>query len=64
MNVIAGWPRMLDPHESHEYVGGGTIFADLEKKNLIKPRVQGKGLTRYDRVELDNALDHWGGFDK
>lgn len=45
-----------------EYAGGETIFSELIAKKLIKPRVQRKGLTRYDRSDLDAALDRWKGF--
>jgi hypothetical protein len=63
MLTIIAWPRMMGPELATEYVGGSKIFGDLEKKELIKPRVQGKGCTRYDRVELDAGLDAWKGFD-
>lgn len=61
MTVLA-WPRMLDPDMAMEYAGGEKIFKDLIKKKLLVARCQGRGLTRYDRVELDNALDQWKGF--
>jgi hypothetical protein len=51
------------PEMATEYVGGQLIFQDLVNKKLVKPRVQRKGCTRYDRLELDNARDHWSGFD-
>jgi hypothetical protein len=54
---------MMDPDLTTVYVGGQKIFADLQKKKLVAPRVQVKGCTRYDRVELDDALDRWEGFD-
>ena len=53
----------MNPDLAVEYVGGVSIFDDLVKKKFVKPRVQRKGCTRYDRVELDNALDQWPGFD-
>ena len=63
MMIVLCWPRMMNPDMATEYVGGQLIFQDLVKKKLVKPRVQKKRCTRYDRVELDNALDHWGGLD-
>ena len=54
---------MMNPDMAMDYVGGQLIFQDLVTKKLVKPRVKRRGCTRYDRVELDNALDHWGGFD-
>lgn len=59
--TVIGWPRMMDPELAREYVGGQAIFFDLQEKKLIKPRVQRKGCTRYDRTELDHALDVWSG---
>ncbi len=58
---MISWPRLLDPEQATEYVGGKLIFNELRKKNFIAPRVQRRGCTRYDRVELDNALDRWAG---
>lgn len=60
--TVIGWPRMMDPELAREYVGGQSIFDDLLAQKLVKPRVQKKGCTRYDRVELDHALDEWRGF--
>lgn len=57
-------PRMLPPDEATEYVGGGRIFTALVEEKLLKPRVRIKGLTRYDRADLDAALDAWKGFDE
>jgi hypothetical protein len=55
---------MLSPDQAQEYVGGSAIFDELKAQELIAPRVQKKGLTRYDRRELDAALDAWKGFEK
>lgn len=57
--VVSITPRLLDPETAVVYCGGAKILAALR----VKPRVQGKGLTRYDRLELDAALDRWRGFD-
>jgi hypothetical protein len=62
MNVCTAWPRFMCPQLAVEYVGGQLIFEELVDTGLVKPRVQRKGLTRYDRCELDNALDRWKGF--
>lgn len=62
MTAIFAWPRLLDPDMAREYVGGQIIFDDLVERKLIVPRVQIKRCTRYDRVELDDALDKWEGF--
>jgi CelD/BcsL family acetyltransferase involved in cellulose biosynthesis len=63
MTTVIAWPRFMNPEMSAEYSGGELIFQDLLKKELVKPRVKKKGCTRYDRVEIDNALDQWAGFD-
>lgn len=63
MTAVFAWPRLLDPDMARDYVGGHMIFEDLLKQELIKPRVRMKRCTRYDRVELDDALDKWEGFD-
>lgn len=62
MVAVLSWPRLLAPDQAQEYVGGQAIFDDLRKRKLVAPRVQKKGLTRYDRRELDAALDRWKGF--
>jgi hypothetical protein len=54
---------MMNPDLATEYVGGQLVLQDLIEKKLLKPRVQRRRCTRYDRVELDNALDHWRGFE-
>jgi len=63
MNLIAAWPRMMSTEEATAYAGGPTIFADLLRKDLLEPREQRKGLTRYDRLSVDAALDAWKGLD-
>jgi hypothetical protein len=64
--VVGGWPRMMDPDMALAYVGGEKIFNSLckMKEKPLKPRVQGRGCTRYDRDEMDAALDRWPGFDE
>lgn len=57
MNIVAEYPRLMDADLAESYVGGPTIFAAMKRKKLITPKVQGKGLTRYDRVLLDAACD-------
>lgn len=64
MYLIAGWPRMLNPGEAEAYAGGKKLLDDLIARKLLKARTRGKGFTRYDRIELDAALDAWRGFDK
>lgn len=61
MNAILAWPRMMNPDEAEAYCGGKLILDDLVKKQLLKPREQRKGFTRYDRCEIDAALDQWKG---
>ncbi len=63
MNIVAAWPRMMPPDLAEAYSGGKKLLDDLISKKLVKPRAQGKGFTRYDRCEIDAALDAWKGFD-
>lgn len=64
MTIVAAWPRLMSPDLAETYVGGKKVLDDLTEKRLVRPRCQGKGFTRYDRAELDAALDAWGGFDE
>jgi len=55
---------MLGPDEAKAYAGGDTVFnALLKMQSPLKPRVKKRGLVRYDRTEIDAALDRWKGFD-
>lgn len=64
MISIMAWPRMLGPDEAKAYAGGDTVFnALLKMQSPLKPRVKKRGLVRYDRTEIDAALDRWKGFD-
>lgn len=54
---------MMPPDLAEAYAGGKKLLDDLISKRLVKPRAQGKGFTRYDRCEIDAALDAWKGFD-
>ena len=54
---------MLDPDQAAMYAGGKKLLEDLLARNLLKARTQGKGFTRYDRFEVDAALDSWRGFE-
>jgi hypothetical protein len=62
MVTVIAWPRLMTPEIAQEYCGGPKIFDALKEEKLIAPRVQLKGLTRYDRFELDAALNTWKGF--
>jgi hypothetical protein len=46
-------PRMLRKEDALDYVGGQTMLKDLG----VRPTVQKKGITLYDRLKLDKALD-------
>ena len=64
MTIVAAWPRFLSPELATDYVGGPTILAALKRQELVSPRVQRKGLTVYDRVELDAACDAFRSLDE
>lgn len=51
--IINLLPRMLGAAEARDYVGGQTMLRELS----VKPTVQRKGLTLYDRQDLDRAIE-------
>lgn len=57
MNVIAAWPRLMEPDVATAYVGGISIFNRLLRRGILKPRCQRRGLTRYDLEDLEAACD-------
>lgn len=64
MTNVFAWPRMMNPDMAAEYAGGKLLFDDLLAKELLKPKAQRKGFTRYDRFLIDAALDAWKGFEE
>jgi hypothetical protein len=57
---IAYWPRLLREDQAAAYVGcGPTKFRELvdEKGIMPKPLYPDVGMPRWDRVELDAAVD-------
>lgn len=62
MVTVIAWPRLMSPDQAEQYAGGEKILKALKDEGLISARVQLKGLTRYDRFELDAALNTWKGF--
>ena len=64
MNLIAAWPRLMSPDVAKEYVGGDMILRALLAQKLLTPRVQRKGLTRYDKADLDAACDAFRSLDE
>ena len=57
MNLIAAWPRFLRPDLAAEYVGGEIILKAMVTQKLTRPKIQRKGFTVYDRLDLDAACD-------
>lgn len=57
---------MLDPDMAKAYSGGHTVFEALltMKENPLRPRAEKRGCVRYDRLEIDAALDRWKGFEQ
>lgn len=49
--------RGLDPVEAAEYIGSDDLLRRYVKAGWVKPFVQGKRLTRYDRLDLDRCID-------
>lgn len=50
-------PRMMRPDVAEDYVGGSEVLKRALAKGLVKARVKRKGLTLYDRHDLDRACD-------
>lgn len=55
--VIFTLPRLLSAAESEDYVAGPTILEVLRTVHGLKPAEQRKGLTVYDRQEIDLAIE-------
>ena len=51
--VISMLPRLLRAEEAADYVGGETMLREL----AVPPTCKRKGLTVYDRLELDRAIE-------
>lgn len=55
--VIALLPRLLSARDAEDYVCGPTMLADLREHWGLKPLEQRKGLTVYDRHDIDRAIE-------
>lgn len=51
--IIHMLPRLLRADEACDYVGGPTMLRELN----VAPTAQRKGLTVYDRQDLDRAIE-------
>lgn len=51
--IIALLPRLLRSEHAEDYVGGSTMLKELG----VKPVEKRKGLTLYDRFDLDAAIE-------
>jgi hypothetical protein len=49
--------RLLRPPEAAKYVGGEQVLAKLKEWGWLRPLVERKRLTVYDRCDLDAAVD-------
>jgi hypothetical protein len=50
-------PRMMRPDVAEDYVGGPEALKRMVAAKLVAPKVKRKGLTLYDRIQLDLACD-------
>lgn len=53
-HIMEMLPRLLRSEEAEDYVGGDVMLRELG----VRPLKQRKGLTIYDRVDLDKAIDN------
>lgn len=56
-SIIASLPRLLSARDAEDYVAGPTILADLRANFGLSPVEQRKGLTIYDRNDIDDAIE-------
>lgn len=54
MNLL---PRGLRSRDAEDYVGGATVLSELTRRWRLQPFMRQKGITVYDRHEIDAALD-------
>jgi ribosomal protein S19E (S16A) len=55
--VIASLPRNLRLEDACDYVAGETLLRRLERAGWLKPTVKEKGVTAYDRQDLDRCIE-------
>lgn len=55
--IIHTLPRLLTAAEAQDYVAGPTMLAVLATDHGLEPVTQRKGLTVYDRTEIDLAVE-------
>ena len=55
--IIHTLPRLLNAAEAEDYVAGPTMMTILAKEHGLSPVTQRKGLTVYDRTEIDLAVE-------
>jgi hypothetical protein len=56
-SVIASLPRNLRLEDACDYVAGETLLRRLERAGWLKPTVKEKGMTAYDRQDLDRCIE-------
>jgi len=57
MDIIHGWPRFMRPEVAAKYAGGPTNLKTLETEHGLRPVIQHKSNTTYDRTLVDQAMD-------
>lgn len=60
-SIIASLPRLLRADDAADYCAGATVLAELCARFGVKPVVRKKGLTAYDRRDLDAAIEQMKG---
>jgi hypothetical protein len=57
-DIMASLPRLLRAEDAEDYVAGPTVLADLRERYGLKPTIQQKKLTVYDRHDIDLAIEN------
>ncbi len=56
-DIMATLPRLLRSRDAADYVAGEAVLVDLSENHGLKPIIQKKGVTAYDRHDLDAAIE-------
>lgn len=59
MSPVLGWPRWMRPEVAEAYAGGRTNLERLCSDFGLKPVIQHKSNTTYDRTLVDAAMDRF-----
>lgn len=55
-DAMAKVPRLLISRDAEDYVATPTMLKDLVDNYGLRPLTQGKRMTVYDRLDIDEAI--------